>query len=620
MSAQCPTRVLDDYPAKEDSFGPHRKLANTIIDLARNEPGGKTVALQGVWGSGKSTVVGFVKEGLGKGEQGQTGDFGVFIFDAWIHQGDPLRRSFLEKLIEFLSEQPEGIGWTKQQKWQPDLDSLKGQREDLKITTKHLLPFWGYLAIIILFLLPIGYTLFGELDNPLLIGGKPLWFWGLTISFGFPLLFIIASYLFERSSGTETGRERLSSPVLYLLKKTEEINRETRTRTPDPTSIEFTAIFRRLMDLVLQEPSRRLLIVVDNLDRIDPEEALSIWSTMRIFFKHDVESTPEWLPRFWLLVPYDPSALKRLWPRGDLDGFDISDSPGEEGGYSVRPRATETELLDAFVQKTFQVTFRVPPPVLSDWKDYFVSRMKDAFPSHEPKSDFDAVYRIYRHRVISGSRFVTPRDIKLFINRLGSIHRQWCGQLEMRNQALYIACEHLILDPKDDLLREDLIGTRFENLVGDTDWRRELAAIYFNVEPNKAYQVLIRSKLEKAILEENPDTVRSLSMVVGFLPVVDHLLEEQHLDWAKHEPDHLISAARMLSTMSEAKDPSWAAIWDWLRLGVINISDWTRLEEKTGEGLVDVMRNTRESQYDETASVILTTLSSIEIDATSSGE
>ena len=52
------------------------------------------------------------------------------------------------------------------------------------------------------------------------------------------------------------------------------------TQTPDPTSVEFESIFRDLLDEALEPENRKLLIVVDNLDRVEPSDALSIWSTL----------------------------------------------------------------------------------------------------------------------------------------------------------------------------------------------------------------------------------------------------------------------------------------------------------------------------------------------------
>ena len=100
----CSTRLLSDSPAQTDAFGSHERVAKAIAQLMCNDSGGKSIALTGSWGSGKSTVVEMVKTGADP-------DTEVFVFDAWAHEGDPLRRTFLEQLIDFFTAKE----WIKMQ-------------------------------------------------------------------------------------------------------------------------------------------------------------------------------------------------------------------------------------------------------------------------------------------------------------------------------------------------------------------------------------------------------------------------------------------------------------------------------------------------------------------------
>ena len=67
------------------------------------------IALEGGWGSGKSTVTRLLKSKL----ESDNNNF-VWIFDAWAHEGDPLRRTFLERLLITLrARQWVGSRWDK---------------------------------------------------------------------------------------------------------------------------------------------------------------------------------------------------------------------------------------------------------------------------------------------------------------------------------------------------------------------------------------------------------------------------------------------------------------------------------------------------------------------------
>src|SRR6266481_5080947 len=88
-------RLLQDSPTTQDAFGTHLRLATAIAELITTEKSGKAAAIVGAWGSGKSSVLHMVQARL-------AGIADVFIFDAWTHEGDPLRRTFLEALIDYL--------------------------------------------------------------------------------------------------------------------------------------------------------------------------------------------------------------------------------------------------------------------------------------------------------------------------------------------------------------------------------------------------------------------------------------------------------------------------------------------------------------------------------------
>src|SRR5699024_7425991 len=93
---------LSDEPVEQDDFKgqSHDKVAEALVKLISKNKGGYAIGLEGSWGSGKSTVINIAEDKLeDKGEE-----ILFFPFDAWARQGDPIRRSFLELLINFLSE------------------------------------------------------------------------------------------------------------------------------------------------------------------------------------------------------------------------------------------------------------------------------------------------------------------------------------------------------------------------------------------------------------------------------------------------------------------------------------------------------------------------------------
>src|SRR5262245_29929219 len=119
MKKTCRTVLLSDNPADKDAFGPHKDLANVIAELVTSSPGGRVIGLAGKWGAGKSTVIALLSQAIAN-RPGMR----MFVFDAWAHEGDPLRRNFLERLVDFLVEND----WLAKNKWKQLRAELSGRR------------------------------------------------------------------------------------------------------------------------------------------------------------------------------------------------------------------------------------------------------------------------------------------------------------------------------------------------------------------------------------------------------------------------------------------------------------------------------------------------------------
>ncbi len=147
---KCVTRLLSDAPTRKDAFS-HASVADAIAELVTTEIGAKCIGLTGTWGSGKSSVVEILRHKLS--ELGH-GNLDVFVFDAWAHQGDPLRRSFLEQLINRLSS----IRWLKHPEyWEGKKEELARRTQVTSTTSQPQLTFLGGAFAITLLLLPLGY-------------------------------------------------------------------------------------------------------------------------------------------------------------------------------------------------------------------------------------------------------------------------------------------------------------------------------------------------------------------------------------------------------------------------------------------------------------------------------
>jgi hypothetical protein len=127
---------------------------------------------------------------------------------------------------------------------------------------------------------------------------------------------LIVSWYVEERHKPEEKRKPL--PTLIFTSAENKITTKT-SKTPDPTSVEFEKYYCDLLTEALGNNERRLVIVVDNLDRIDHEDARSIWATLRVFFDSSTDASADWHHRVWVLVPFDPEAINDLWQLSEHD-------------------------------------------------------------------------------------------------------------------------------------------------------------------------------------------------------------------------------------------------------------------------------------------------------------
>ena len=556
----CRSRTLTDEPARQDELGPHLEIAKAVSSLIEEEPGGKAVALIGSWGSGKSTVVNLLNKELGASD---STDALVFVFDAWVHEGDPLRLAFLRTFAKQLRDRWGGPDFTDR------LDRLEKRTEETFSQAATTIDRTSAFVLLALSILPLGYLLVAEG-----IGRRrPEQWWGMWLGV---LLVLPFAYITGRALYRVLRKKPTNLPALLARQLPESITVST-VRTPDPTTLEFQRTFSEMISSALLEDTRRrrLVIVADNLDRVDRESALKAWGTMRSFFDFgpsDIDDTG-WTKQLWLVVPFDPGGLSRLW----------GNDPGEHTGNSSEGAQVTTNdpLVDVFLEKTFQVTFHVPSPVLSDWREFLVSCLEKALPDHE-SDEYHLVYRVVHRRVALNGHVPTPRSLKRFVNRLSAIHRQWCRQgVSLVNQARYaLVGEQVAITAQGVLV---VSGEEFR----DEETAREMAAIHFNVPPSKAFQVLLSPRIERALQDGASDEVERLAETPGFFEACEHLLDEG-------EPRSAVdigNAGRALRVIPPGANPYARRIWHQLEKLTDFVESVAGLDEEVAQGFVSIVEN-----------------------------
>jgi hypothetical protein len=528
MTASCKTVILPDAPSQRDEFGIFEPIVDSLVEMISNDIGGKAIGLSGSWGSGKSTVMRMLTSRL------VDETICVWHFDAWAHEGDPLRRTFLERLIDKLNDRQ----WIETEYWTQKREELAKRRTTTKSFSTPRLTSAGSIAAGLALLAPVGIALFveglrnaGPFQNAAEVNLSLIFGLILTLS---PFLAILVALARYRAKSENRATDVLLSleigSLLIAEKRTE--TETTAAETPDPTSVEFDQLFRELLgDAFKGKTQRRLVLIVDNLDRVDRDSALKIWTALQTFLQRDTYVNEPWHDQVWVLVPHAPEAI------GLLQAVRLGDSDPQNG--LVRDDGT------AFLEKSIQVRIELPRPVLSDWREYFLARLREAFPEHDPE-EFEPTFRVYRERRSGISKPPTPREIKTFINDLGAVHRVRGDQFPLAHLAYYVVIRRGPVDLERLLLSRSIPLPQEITLVGE-DIAKHVAALMFGTDVDRALQLLLTEPITNALTAGDSAKIGELSTAPGFWAALDSILTTQIALWQASSPASLAFAATALS-------------------------------------------------------------------------
>ncbi|WP_267394374.1 MULTISPECIES: P-loop NTPase fold protein [unclassified Sphingomonas] len=484
-------KLIIDEPAENDFFKTHGHLADAITSSIIGNASLRVVGLLGRWGSGKSTIVKAVSTRL----TARDSKYLLFNYDAWLHQHDPLRRSFLESIAEFLWQE----GAIEPVKWRKKLALLSGgvevvDRLETPTVTGEAKLFFALTVIVSLGLF-LAKDTFKEALKPVF---EPVSLWGfrlaLLMMFGPPF-----GWLLRWAWLASTGSSRAFFPGVLLNKEISHTNIVTQ-KPPEPTSIEFGREFRAMMQDAAAS-GHRVVIVLDNIDRLEEGEALKIWASIRSFFlgtsTDNAAATETYHPL--VILPMDAASITNMFAVGS------NSQTGER-------------LASSFINKTFDVTFEVPVPVMSDWKSYLKSQMSFALGDQFDDQKFFATRIFMEDWFKEGKTPVTPREINKKLNTIVALLLQYKEPSIQFESVAFFAINRATID--SNIVRaisgSNALLARFVE-----DWRRQIAALHFGVDVAHAAQILMSEPVRRAFETGDGSAIEPYHQVSGLEDIVE---------------------------------------------------------------------------------------------------
>ncbi|MDD5639198.1 MAG: P-loop NTPase fold protein [Candidatus Pacebacteria bacterium] len=342
--------LLSDKPIDNDEeieFG-HDEIAKSIFSVIKKAATPFTIGLYGKWGLGKTTIAKSVKK------LADQNNFKVFYFDVWKYERDSFRRQFL---IELDNELKLDFDFKKTLNQSlSESDPLKG-----KIGFDYRVVF-NQLGILFLVLLVIGVISFfidketlkikDLLSNILLTSG---------------LLGTIYNLMFNAIQRTQLN---ITNP-----------------RTDSAEG--FEDFFKKALNQIkIKYNDAKLLVIIDNLDRVEDKKAIDMLSDIKTFLSCDKKNKDE-NNNVVFLIPCDNAAIR-------------------DQILSIYGKQFDA---DEFLRKFFNLTFYIPKLINLDLDRYIRKQLAqtEIKEFQDNKGLEDVIIFTFRDN---------PREIKQFINSL----------------------------------------------------------------------------------------------------------------------------------------------------------------------------------------------------------
>lgn len=366
----------DDLDSKS-----HENIAKFLQKIITNQDI-NMIGLEGEWGSGKSNVIEILKNKVDK-------NFIFFTYDAWGHQVDLQRLTFLEELIDELEDK--GIKLYEDKKSKKSIkDNIFYEKEEKEEDKKYNIN--DNLKDLILFIMFLELIMRFDFKNYFYI--KNFFIVILIMAFAYALI--------------KFNFDDFLAIFKNIFSNTRTI---TKKRTKNPSVKEFKKCFEEISKKL---GNKKLIIVYDNIDRLKPDDVKNIWSSLSLLFAQDFNKN------ITTIIPFSKKHI--------LQSFNIEDDKYES---------------EKFLTKIFPVIIPVPKPPNLSWKEYFSKKFEEIFEENKNLNEVLMIFSCMK----DCQNF---REMICFINNLSIYYQILDKKISLDYIALYLYLKDEISENFDE--------------------------------------------------------------------------------------------------------------------------------------------------------------------------
>lgn len=519
----------------------------------------RIIGLKGEWGIGKSNVIKILDKPNEQLQEEHTvlkqikDGYHIFEYDAWGHQEDLQRRSFLENLTRNLITEKILYGKTiietkkgeqKNVSWDEKLKYLLATKREFETETRPKLNDSFVLAVLVAIFTPI-CAIIANVDCI-----SQIWWLSIVITI-FPLLIASIALLIIKCKHKWSIKTVFQEIVsIYSGKIQNDVSSEI-VSEDEPSVSDFKKWMEDISNH-LSTSNKKLIVVYDNMDRLPADKVKELWSSIHTFFAE------KGFPNIWVIIPFDEKHLSCAFGESD----------------------EKEQLTKHFISKTFPVIYRVTPPVITDYQKLFDNLYSQAFGETEEKSK-ETIYRILRLEKPNA----TIREMIEFINSLVALKQIWKEEIDLLYCAVFKLKENDIINhpiveyisveqdgethisTKDAAIEEEILsgyylGDYIKNIIPNNETlQTNIAALVYGV-PKKLAEQIPMIKYIDSCFEDNSNDINKYSQSSKFVDILQTNIQ----DADKAKTDNIIKSLSKLNieSLSASDKTKISILWDEL--------------------------------------------------------
>ena len=504
-------KFLIEKPSKDDLFdgGSHSRTADAVFNTLIDDNKVNVVGIEGELGSGKSTVLELVKA------TSENHSYEFIEFDVERYQHGATKKALIEKLYKSVVSSIDIQSSKDKVKRAKDI-ALGNQFEYTAQVNSNINIWivWFTIALLVgMRMLPDALTGIGNFIMflyHLCMEGKENAFTKYAFS-GLSMVAVFLMYLPWHIVRCSQKRKRIlgffgvppSTGDLFKRNSTDKITESIEINK----EVGAYELQEALQVFVSELPEdKRLILVLDNLDRVTNEKLREVWSDIEVF-------TSIAQDKIQLVIPYSISHV----------ASSLSSENSNEG--------------IEYISKRIPISFRVAPILSADWKNNCASMINEAGVC-KSESEITIILNFIDTWTYAFKNQVTPRYLKKLINSVVSIlianNESINASTAFFYQLLIHNCnfslENILTSNLDDEEQQAILVKNINSLEKISTfetWSKQIVSIHYLSNYDIAESELLTSPLQRALDNNDIQPFLSKQKIYAYDKILQDLLVEK---------------------------------------------------------------------------------------------